>query len=141
MVDKPKIRHLALFTPNPEKLARFYVNVFEMEIVHRSRGADGKGGVFLTDGYISLAILPQRTTGEMAAGLNHFGFKVDDVEAIAEKLAAEGVEAPTMRPAERPYAEYRAADPYGNLFDLSEHGYDRVEARSEREKASSAGRK
>ena len=51
-MPKPKIRHLALFTPDPEKLAAFYVHVFDLEIVHRSKGEGGhsKGGVYLSDG-------------------------------------------------------------------------------------------
>ncbi|MEA2954103.1 MAG: hypothetical protein QOJ96_3623, partial [Alphaproteobacteria bacterium] len=34
----------------------------------------------------------------------------------------------------RPFAEYRAMDPDGNLFDISVHGYDDVEY-ADREKA------
>lgn len=133
-MEKPKIRHLAIMTPEPDKLAAFYVNVFEMEIVHRSKGKDGKGGVYLSDGYMSLAILPHRTAGEAAPGLNHFGFEIEDLDEITKRLVAEGVEEPTMRPAHRPYAEHRAADPYGNGFDLSEHGYQSVEYAAERQK-------
>ena len=38
------------------------------------------------------------------------------------------------RPATRPYAEYRAMDPDGNLFDISVHGYDEAEYATDREK-------
>ena len=44
----PKIRHIALMCMNPEKLAKFYCEVFDMEMVERNRS----GGVFLTDGYM-----------------------------------------------------------------------------------------
>ena len=37
------------------------------------------------------------------------------------------------RPSTRPYAEKRAMDPDGNLFDVSVHGYDRVEYAADRE--------
>ena len=80
-MSRPKIRHLALYTPNTDKLAAFYVNVFDMEIKLRA-GPIGKGPVFLSDGYMNLAILPATTHGEVAVGLNHFGFLVDDIEAI-----------------------------------------------------------
>ena len=39
----------------------------------------------------------------------------------------------TERPANRPYAEYRAMDPDGNLFDVSVHGYEEAEFQSERD--------
>ena len=39
-----------------------------------------------------------------------------------------------QRPATRPYAEYRAMDPDGNLFDISVHGYDEAEYAADREK-------
>ena len=31
-----KIRHLAIMTVDPEKLAKFYVDVFDMQIINRS---------------------------------------------------------------------------------------------------------
>ena len=134
-MSRPKIRHLALYTPDTDKLAAFYVNVFDMEITLRA-GPIGKGPVFLSDGYMNLAILPATTHGEAAVGLNHFGLLVDDIEAITEKLIAEGVGEPSMRPAGR-YAEFRAADPLGNAFDLSEHGFQ--EDQAVRDKRATAG--
>lgn len=120
-MTRPKIRHLAMYALNTDELAGFYMTVFDMEIVLRA-GPIGKGPVFLTDGYMNLAILPATTTGEAAVGLNHIGFHVEDVDEITGRLLAEGIEKPTMRPAGR-YAEYRATDPCGNAFDLSEHGF------------------
>jgi predicted enzyme related to lactoylglutathione lyase len=120
-MGRPKLRHLAIYTLDTDKLASFYVTVFDMEITLRA-GPIGKGPVFLTDGHMNLAILPATTQGEAAVGLNHFGFHVEDVRDVTERLLAEGVEEPTMRPAGR-YAEFRATDPCGNAFDLSEHGF------------------
>lgn len=76
---------------------------------------------------MNLAILRATTRGEATVGLNHIGFHVDDIDDIANKLLAEGIEKPTMRPAGR-YAEFRATDPCGNAFDLSEHGFQEDEA-------------
>ena len=121
-MGKPKIRHLALFARKPRELAEFYVRNFDMELVHRSPG----GGHFLTDGYFSLAILPHRLEAEAAVGLNHFGFQVEDVAAMSDKLVADGLEEARARPSNRPYAEFRACDPEGNQFDLSEHGFQEV---------------
>ncbi len=116
---KPKIRHLALFARNPAKLADFYHKVFEMEIVHKSPS----GACFVSDGYLTLALLPHRLEAEAAVGLNHFGFHVEDREELSRRLVAAGTEEPKKRPSNRPFAEYRAVDPEGNWFDLSEHGY------------------
>jgi catechol 2,3-dioxygenase-like lactoylglutathione lyase family enzyme len=114
---KPKIRHLALFARDPKKLAKFYTDVFDMELA-----ANNGNAYFLTDGYLMLAILPHRLDGEAAVGLNHFGFNVEDVDAVMRKLEAHGLETPKQRPGDRPYAELRAVDPEGNWFDLSAEG-------------------
>ncbi len=121
-----KIKHLAIKTVDPERLAKFYVDVFELEIVQRS----DTGAVYLTDGYLNLAILKAR--GDVPPGLNHFGFAIDDMEAISERLEAAGMDAPKVRPNNPPYAEVRAMDPDGNMFDLSLHGYQDEEYQEDR---------
>ena len=127
-----RIKHLAVKTVNPERLAKFYVDVFEMEIVSRS----DKGAVFLTDGYLNLALLKAR--GDVPPGLNHFGFAVDDMAKISERLEAAGMEAPKVRPNNPPYAEVRAIDPDGNMFDLSLHGYQDEEYQEDRKSRTKA---
>ena len=129
-MGKPKIRHLALFARKPRELADFYVRNFDMEVVHGSPS----GAQFLTDGYFSLAILPHKLEAEAAVGLNHFGFMVDDIEAVSHRLAGEGLEEARARPSNRPYAEFRACDPEGNQFDLSENGFQDLRPAAERAK-------
>ena len=55
---------------------------------------------------------------EARFGINHFGFLVDDqdkkLEALSDMLSV------TLRPDDRPFAEYRVHDPEGNKFDLSQ---------------------
>jgi catechol 2,3-dioxygenase-like lactoylglutathione lyase family enzyme len=126
----PKIRHIALMCMNPEKLAKFYCEVFDMEIVERNRS----GGVFLTDGYMNLALLKQQAVGK-APGLNHFGFHVEDAEEIARRISKWDVVGPEKRPADRVYAEQRATDPEGNNFDIAEGGFDREASARKRSKA------
>ena len=121
-----RIKHLAIKTIDPERLAKFYVDVFEMEIINRS----DKGAVFLTDGYLNLALLKAR--GDVPPGINHFGFAVDDMEAVADRLEAAGMGRPKVRPNNPPYAEVRAIDPDGNMFDLSLHGYQDEEFQEDR---------
>ena len=124
----PKIRHLAVICMNPEKLAKFYCDVFEMEVVGRNKS----GGVFLSDGYMNLALLKQQAVGK-SPGLNHFGFHVEDADEIARRMSGWDVVGPEKRPADRTYAEQRGTDPEGNNFDIAEGGFDRDAA--ERKKA------
>ena len=124
-----RIRHLAIKTTNPERLGKFYEQAFGMEIIHRSPN----GGVYMTDGYLTLALLMNRP-GDMPSGINHFGFQVEDARELTRKLKDMGSPEPTQRPATTPYAELRGMDPDGNQFDISEHGYSDVEYPPEREK-------
>ena len=125
----PKIRHLAMFARNPAKLAKFYEDVFQMKRVHSRENA-----YFLTDGYLNVAILPATTKGAVLPGLNHFGFKVDDREDTLDRIETHGGDAPTKRPSDRPYAEYRGYDLEGNMFDISQHGFEEVETEVDRER-------
>src|SRR5947209_10716815 len=122
------IRHLAIKTKNPERLAAFYEEVFGLKRLHSEKG----GAIYMSDGYLTLALL--RNRGEATpSGINHFGFHVDDIGAVDSKLKAFD-EPLVQRPANRPFAEYRAMDPDGNLFDVSVHGYDEAEFEADRDK-------
>ena len=78
-----RIKHIAIRTPDPEKTAAFYKEVFGLQEVGQA-GA----GVYLSDGYINLAILKssEQGGGESPrdvpgyAGIDHLGFQVDDVD-------------------------------------------------------------
>ena len=117
----PKLRHLAIRTEDTGKLAAFYMDVFEMQILHKER--DEGGVIYLTDGYFNLAILPNKEQNS-PNGLYHFGFHVENGEKIAERLKKINPnKLPKPRPNGRPYAEIRGSDPDGNYFDISEHGF------------------
>jgi catechol-2,3-dioxygenase len=111
---------MAIICKNPEELAKFYCDVFEMKVVTRN----SRNNVFLTDGYMNLALLSQKCEGKVN-GLNHFGFHVEDADLIAERLKKWDVVGLTERPADRVYAEQRATDPEGNMYDIAEGGFDR----------------
>jgi catechol 2,3-dioxygenase-like lactoylglutathione lyase family enzyme len=128
-----KLRHLAIISTDPGKLAKFYADVFDMEIIHRSES----GGVFLTDGTINLALLPNKAEGK-PSGINHFGFHIEDADEITGRLAEWDIGAPVQRPKNRPYAETRTTDPDGNNIDLSVHGFQDVETKAHRDKKKSA---
>ncbi|MET7847177.1 SgcJ/EcaC family oxidoreductase [Streptomyces avermitilis] len=116
---RPKLRHLAIVARDPERLAEFYSSVFAMELFHR----DPDGSCFLSDGYLSLALIKHQLDGDTPVGFNHFGFHIEDTAATTEALLAAGTPKPAERFTNRPFAEYRAMDPEGNWFDLSEHGF------------------
>ena len=122
-----KIRHLAIKTKNPERLATFYEDVFGLKRIRSEPG----GAVYMSDGYLTLALL--RNRGEATpSGINHFGFHVDDIAGIDARLQKFD-EPLVQRPGNRPYAEYRAMDPDGNLFDVSAHGYEEAEFQNDRD--------
>ena len=116
-----KIRHIVFNTTDPEKLAKFYVDVLGLKIQHRQEN----GGISLTDGYMNLAIHTNKIDGK-PSGFNHFGFLVDDNEEVAKKFKKHGYREPLKRPGDRHYAEYRAIDPDGNNMDISVNGYEVV---------------
>jgi catechol 2,3-dioxygenase-like lactoylglutathione lyase family enzyme len=122
MGARPKIRHLAIITLDPERLARFYEDVFQMTRLTLKAGVPGSKAIYMTDGYITLALLENKAEGK-PSGLNHFGFHVDSHEEITGRLTKAGVKSPAKRPADRPYAETRATDPDGNNFDISVAGF------------------
>ena len=104
-----RIRHLAIVTDNRERLVKFYTTAFAMKVI------DGVGpAIYLSDGYLNVALIEKR--GNYKEGLYHFGIEVDNIEDLG---AATEIQ---KRPPNRE-AEYRVADPDGNLIDLSQHGW------------------
>jgi catechol 2,3-dioxygenase-like lactoylglutathione lyase family enzyme len=112
------VRHIALYTPNPKRLADFYGNNFGMKAVADT----DRSSIFVSDGYLNLALLYQRTNEPI--GFNHFGFHVYNNETVRQLAQKAGVSPGTRRPLRIPYAEFRVHDPEGNGFDLSEKGWE-----------------
>jgi catechol 2,3-dioxygenase-like lactoylglutathione lyase family enzyme len=110
-----KIRHIALLTKDPPKLAEFYRSSFGLKEVARS--GEKQDAIYLSDGNINLAILPARGRPE---GIYHFGFEVEDVEratrAAIEAGATKGTES---LPKDGRFAEGFIRDPAGTRVDLS----------------------
>ena len=83
------INKFAIRTPNAEECAAFYRDVFELEPV---RGKSGASGHLLTDGRVTLAIMPWAIPmfegmSIKRPGPDHFGFKVENLEAFKAHLA------------------------------------------------------
>ncbi len=112
----PRIRHLAIVSPERDKLVDFYKKAFGM------REVEGEGGaVYLSDGSMNLALI-QQYPGR-AAGLYHFGFEVEDMESLRNRLKEAGAGSEVQRRPRNREAEYRVLDPDGNPIDLSSHGW------------------
>jgi predicted enzyme related to lactoylglutathione lyase len=112
------IKHLALYTGDPKRLANFYGEVFEMKEVAYS----DRSSIFVSDGYFNVALLYQRV-GEEKNGFNHFGFHVQDLEETRDRAEKAGTRRGAKRPDRIPFAEYRLHDPEGNGIDISVKGW------------------
>jgi catechol 2,3-dioxygenase-like lactoylglutathione lyase family enzyme len=112
------IRHIAIYTPDPRRLAGFYGGPLEMKEVAYS----DRSSIFVSDGYFNLALLFERP-GEEKSGLNHFGFHVKDLEEMRDRAERAGVPRGDKRPDRIPFAEYRLHDPEGNGIDISIKGW------------------
>jgi catechol 2,3-dioxygenase-like lactoylglutathione lyase family enzyme len=114
-----KIRHIAFYSEEPEKAAEFYTRAFDLKRVRTSPS----GSVFLSDGYINLALLKSKA-GEPKSGIHHFGFQVESVPAAVERLREIRKDIKIVEPhADVTFAEYKVDDPDGNPFDISEKGW------------------
>jgi predicted enzyme related to lactoylglutathione lyase len=130
--------HFALRAREAERLANFYVDVFELE----ARNAPtGEGGYRLTDGRMTMTILPWKITsfdgaGIEQPGMDHIGFRVPDIAAFKaglDKLAktninlapkpidfdSEGVARLALLRRSAP-GGFQLADPDGTLIDVEE---------------------
>ena len=114
----PAIRQLTIITLDPERLARFYEEVFEMTRLDNPQ----KNAIYLSDGYMNLTLVPNRAEGK-PSGLNHFGFVAEDEAEIARRIEAWGLARPKGKGAKRPNSKDRATDPDGNNFNISAEGY------------------
>ena len=92
----PKIKHIALSTQDPDKTAKFYMDVFGLKQVGRI-DSPNTTGYYLTDGDLNLAILKFKNDavagverGKDWSGIHHFGFQVENLDDITERLAAAG---------------------------------------------------
>jgi glyoxylase I family protein len=124
-----KIKHIAIRTQDIEKTAAFYKEAFGLEQV-----GIGQSGIYLTDGYLNIAILNMRGVVEgetMKLGVDHVGFQVDDVDATVEKIRALGGKSLNQRnqaghgdPAKpQSYFEVKCVAPDAQVIDVSNAGW------------------
>jgi catechol 2,3-dioxygenase-like lactoylglutathione lyase family enzyme len=114
-----KIRHIAIVSDQYALQGRFYEAVFGMRTAADTRP---ERAVTVSDGYVGLNINPRKPG--RAAGLDHFGFEVEDAEAICARLGRYPGVHVLKRPSTRPFAGMSAHDPAGNLFDISQQSME-----------------
>src|SRR5436853_2457273 len=113
-----QINHVAMCCPNWPMQARFYEAVFGLQASEK-RKSRPISGANIGDGYVGLNINPLRDG--YVGGLDHFGLVVDDIELVAERARSKFPQANIVkRPSTRPFANYSAHDPDGNIFDLAQ---------------------
>ena len=133
-----KIKHIALSTQDPDKTARFYIDVFGMKEIGKIDNPN-TSGYYLSDGDLNLAILKFKNDavagaerGKDWSGIHHLGFQVESLEAITERLAAAGSarrddvnEALGVGHGDKRYAnvEVKYSGPDNVMVDVSETGW------------------
>jgi catechol 2,3-dioxygenase-like lactoylglutathione lyase family enzyme len=112
-----KLKHVAIVSDQFALLGRFYETLFGMRSSNSS-STEPRGAATVGDGYVGLNI-NSRAPGRQS-GLDHFGFEVEDVETVFERLRAKYPKIKVLqRPGGRSFAGISTHDPAGNVFDLS----------------------
>lgn len=124
-----RIRHVAVYTENYQKTARFYQTIFGMKKITTGM-TDEKGNYdpnrgHISDGVIGLALL-QRHAG-IRSGLDHFGFEVQSTETVLERLRKSYPDLRIATSLEHvPFSVLRIQDPAGTHIDVSHKGVAKV---------------
>ncbi len=117
-----KIRHIAIKVEDQEKAANFYKQTFGMTEAWRGPVRDdGNRAIYLTDGYINMAVLPARGGRE---GIDHFGFQVENLDETLKSAQVSGAKTDAeAKPKDGRFAEMGVHDPVGQLVDVTVHGW------------------
>jgi catechol 2,3-dioxygenase-like lactoylglutathione lyase family enzyme len=110
----PGIRHVVIQTPSPDQSADFYKSTFELKEIKRNRD----GSVLLSDGDVSVCLTEEQTIGK--PGIQYFGIQVEDWSATEKRFQQIGL---TLPAAEGETDEVKLRDPEGNLYALSQKGW------------------
>ncbi|HTP92657.1 MAG TPA: VOC family protein [Xanthobacteraceae bacterium] len=99
-VNPRHISHVALRTMNPDDMAEFYRDVFELA---PSNKGPGDKNHYLTDGHMTLVVMPwdiadYAGTGIITAGMDHIGFKVESIDKFKEEVDQIAADNPLLAP-------------------------------------------
>jgi len=120
-----RLKLIAIRTRDVAKTAAFYKEAFDLQAVGK-----GRSGVYLSDGHINMAILNLRTPTS-PAGVEHFGFQVDDLEKTVERVTGLGggqlTELARINPTDashpQSYFEVKVTGPDEQEIDVSDTGW------------------
>ena len=127
-----KIKHIAITCEDPDTVAKFYKEGFDLVEVARNDRQ-----IQLTDGDINLTVLKWKTdkdadvgpNGVNYSGIHHIGFQVDSLQDTGTRLREiDGQEIVRREVAKvgevrRPRAEEKWSGPNGQVLDISEPGW------------------
>lgn len=120
-----QLKHIAIRTRDVAKTVAFYKEAFDLQEVGK-----GRSGVYLSDGHINMAILKLRTPTS-PAGVEHFGFQVDDLEKAVSRVAELGggqlTDLARINPTDpshpQSYFEVKVTGPDEQEIDVSDTGW------------------
>ena len=128
-----RIRHIAITAEDPFATAELFKQALGLQELSRGDSELARE-VYLTDGYINLAIVCWKRTKETpnpypeGYGLDHFGVQVDDLERAEERARGAGATPQPPPPVDlaklggRLFFE-KKLQLAGVKFDLSGHGW------------------
>ena len=71
----PNLRQLVIAAEDPERLAKFYQEVFDLEKID-----DNQGALFLSDGIFNLGLLPETGPGQVRLSLSWLRYRAGRVD-------------------------------------------------------------
>lgn len=113
------INHVGMRTMRPAEMAAFYQEVFEL--APRNKAA-GDPNYYVTDGHVTIVIMPWDITdydgtGIIASGMDHIGFKVENLAAFKEDVERFSGDNPLLAP--MPIAAGKEGIMLDKLFERS----------------------
>src|SRR5678816_4565838 len=118
-----QIKHAAIYTQNPQSTITFYEKILGMKRITSAVTENNRGHI--SDGLIGLAVLARRPG--IPAGLDHFGFEVEDIATVLDRIRKNYPATIITKGLERvPFAVFRSHDPAGAQFDISERTHEKV---------------
>ena len=114
----PQLRQLVIAAENPERLAKFYQEVFDLEKIDENQGA-----LFLSDGIFNLGVVPEPDPKKR--GFRHLGFDTARVESMGKKLAQVGIaDSDVCEVNSLAGIDHELKDPDGNTVGVSRRAFD-----------------
>src|SRR5882724_1202956 len=106
------INHVAMRTLRPAEMAEFFHDVFELAPANKQAGDRNH---YVTDGHVTLVIMPWDITdydgtGIITPGMDHIGFKVEDMQVFKQDVERIAADNPRLTPAPMTGAEGKALE-------------------------------